>query len=188
MSTIRFFCSEDQKEGLKTGVWKIVQDHYLKTAHPNSNADYKDEGIEVYRARMDQLMSAELCKAEDTEDGITVEFDSTEDAGCAIAENVYGTGMGYSDEGLTFLIPLFKGIVKEFPHIRFEADTECYDDWVSAENLYAYDGVTLTMDGIDVAKYELVMENGGGFFSPDEIAKKTGLSIDEIEEILSIVG
>ena len=68
-----------------------------------------------------------------------------------------------------------------------EADTECYDSWVSEENLYIYDGVTLTMDGIDVVKYELVMENGGGFVSPDEIAKKTGLSFEEIEEILSIM-
>ena len=68
-----------------------------------------------------------------------------------------------------------------------EADTECYDSWVSEENQYIYDGVTLTMDGIDVVKYELVMENGGGSVSPDEIAKMTGLSFEEIEEILSIM-
>ena len=141
------------------------------------------EGKEVYRARIDALMLDELCSIADGEDSIAVEFDSTEDAGFAIAERVYGTGMGYSDEGLTCLPPLFKNIAKEFPGICFEADTECIDKWAEAYDHFSFDGNVLTINGIDIEKYELFMENM--FLSPEEIAEKTGLSFDDVMEIIS---
>ena len=186
MSTITFVCNDSQKTILKSGVWEIIKDHYLGTVFPNSNAEYENEGEEVYRARMDTLMQEELCKIEETADGITVEFDSTEDAGFSIASQVYGTDMGYSDQGLTSLPPMFKEIVKKFPNIHFEENTECYDKWASSENEYTYDGSTLKMDGMDVHHIDLVMENMDNPFSPNlkKIAQKTGLSVDEIEEIL----
>ncbi len=184
MSTINFICSDTRKEELKTGVWNIVREHYLSTAFPNSNVKFEYEGKDVYRPRMDQLMQDELCRIDDTDSGITVEFDSTEDAGFSIAASVYGTDMGYSDQGLTYLFPLFKKIAGEFSDVCFEADTECVDKWVEAYNHFAYDGNVLTVDGIDVAKYDLVMANMSPFADPEEIAKETGLSVDEVSEII----
>lgn len=183
MSIINFVCSDAQKEELKSGVWYLIKEHYLSTAFPNTNVKYDKEGKDVYRARLDELMRDELCRIDDTENGIAVEFDSTEDAGCAIAERVYGTDMGYSDEGLTYLLPLFKNIAEKFGDVCFEADTECMDKWVEAYNHYGYDGVLLTIDGVDTAKYELVMENM--FLSPEEIAEKTSLPLDAVMEIIS---
>ncbi|MEE0965551.1 MAG: hypothetical protein U0L85_00705 [Bacilli bacterium] len=98
-------------------------------------------------------MKNELCKIEDTDDGICVEFDSTEDAGNSIASEVYGTGMGYCDLGLTYLKPLFNKIVKTFPNITFEADCECYDNWVSEEYHCSYDGENFTTDA-EWAEYD----------------------------------
>ena len=184
MSTITFVCSDNQKEALRSGVWELILEHYLGTAFPNSNEEYEREDEEVYRERMDQLMQAELCKINDTDDGVEVEFDSTEDAGFSIASSVYGTGMGYSDQGLTYLFPLFKEIAKKFNTICFEADTECIDKWVEIYNHFAYDGTTLTVEGIDVAKYDLVMSKMSPFADPEEIAKETGLSVDDVEEII----
>lgn len=184
MSEIKFVCTDAQKEELKAGVWELIREHYLSTAFPNSNVEYEREGNDVYQSRMDELMQRELCKIEDTDEGITVEFDSTEDAGYSIATSVYGTDMGYSDQGLTYLPPLFKAIVEKFPAICFEADTECIDNWAEAYNHYEYDGDVLTMDGVDMVKYELVMKHMSPFASPEEIAKETGLSIDEVTEII----
>ena len=50
-------------------------------------------------------------------------------------------------------------------------------------NHYGYDGVLLTIDGVDAAKYELVMENM--FLSPEEIAEKADLPLDAVMEIIS---
>lgn len=182
MSIIKFVCTDERKEDIKSGVFDIIREHYLSTAFPNTNAVYENEGKDVYRARLDELMRTELCSIDETEDGIAVEFDSTEDAGSSIAQNVYGTGMGYSDEGLTYLIPLFKSIAEKFPDICFEADTECIDSWVESYDHYSYDGDVLTINGIDVNKYVLVTENM--FLSPEEIAEKTGLAIDDVMEII----
>jgi len=183
MSTIKFICNDTQYENLKTGVWSLILEHYLSSAFPNTNANYEHEGKDVYRERMHQLMLTELCHIEACEDGIIVDFDSTEDAGFSIAKSVYGTEMDYSDQGLTFLLPLFKNIVENFPDICFDADTECIDNWVEAYDHFSYDGNILTQNGIDADKYELVMANM--FLSPEEIAEKTGLSFDEVMEIIS---
>ncbi len=184
MSTISFVCSDLQKEELKAGVWELIREHYLGTVFPNSNVEYKNEGVDVYKERMGELMKAELCTISDSDDGITVEFDSTEDAGHSIAMSVYGTNMGYSDQGLTYLFPLFKKIAEKFSSICFEADTECIDEWAEAYNHFAYDGSVLTVDGVDVEKYDLVMEHMSPFADPEEIAKETGLSVDDVTEII----
>lgn len=186
MSIINFTCGAAQMETVKSGIWNIIHAHYLGTVFPNSNEEYEDEGRDVYSERLHELMKEELCQIADTEDGFSVTFDSTEDAGYSIAQQVYGTGMGYSDQGLTSLPPMFKEIVKQFPNIHFEADTECYNKWASSENQYTYDGSTLKMDGMDVNHIDLVMKNMDNPFNPNikEIAQKTGLSVDEIEEIL----
>jgi hypothetical protein len=71
---------------------------------------------------------------------LRIEFDSTEDVGFLIASGVYGTGMGYSDDGLTYLKPLFDSIIREISDVSFEAECECYDKWISDEYCCSYDG------------------------------------------------
>ncbi len=184
MSIINFVCSDTKKEDLKNSVWELIREHYLSTVFPNSNCKFTYEGKDVYRPRMEELMQNGLCTIEETGDGITVEFDSTEDAGDSIAESVYGTDMGYSDQGLTYLFPLFKKIAEKFSDICFDADTECIDKWAESYNHFAYDGSVLTVDGIDVKKYDLVMANMSFDPDPEKIAEATGLSPDEVAEIM----
>ncbi len=184
MSVINFVCNNEQKEEVKAGVWEIIREHYLSTVFPNSNVEFEYEGKNAYRPRMEELMKSELCRLEDTEDGLTVDFDSTEDAGMSIAASVYGTGMGYSDQGLTYLFPVFKKIAEKFPGICFEADTECIDKWVEAYNHFSYNGSMLTVDGIDVKKYDLVMKHMSPFADPEQIAEETGLSVQDVTEII----
>ncbi len=184
MSTINFICSDTQKKNLKAGVWEIIREHYLSTAFPNSNVEFKYEGKDVYRPRMEELMKDGLCTIEENDSGITVEFDSTEDAGFSIAQSVYGTDMGYSDQGLTYLFPVFKIIAEKFSDICFEADTECINEWAESYNHFAYDGSVLTVDGIDVKKYDLVMANMSFDADPEQIADATGLSVDDVIEII----
>lgn len=140
MSIINFKCSSEKKENVKNTFLKILQKHYLNTVHPNTRVKYDDEGDKVYEMRINELMKTELCKIENTEDGIQIEFDSTEDAGFSIADYVYNTSMGYSDEGLTFLKPIFDEVINQMPDICFEAECECYDKWVSEEYSCSYDG------------------------------------------------
>lgn len=150
MSTIKFRCTDEQKLSLRSGIFEIMENHYFKSVHPNTNVEYEDEGEAVYRERLKKLVSEKLCVFEDTEDGLSVEFDSTEDAGFFIANEVYHTSMGYSDNGLTFIDPIFTAIVKVFSDICFEADTVCSDKWVYEENHYSYDGEILTKDDEEI--------------------------------------
>lgn len=150
MSTIKFRCTDEQKLSLRSGIFEIMENHYFKSVHPNTNAEYEDEGEAIYRERLKKLVSEKLCVFEDTEDGLSVEFDSTEDAGFFIANEVYHTSMGYSDNGLTYIDPIFVAIVKAFPDICFEADTECSDKWIDEENHYSYDGAMLIKDDEEI--------------------------------------
>ena len=138
MSVINFKCSFEKKEEVKNIFWTILQNHYLSTVRPNTNVEYNDEGKEVYFNRMNELMENELCKVNDLENGIQIEFDSTEDAGFSIADFVYKTSMGYSDNGLTYLEPVFDNLIKQLPDIDFDAECECYDNWVSEEYSCSY--------------------------------------------------
>ena len=140
MSTINFKCSVEEQENVKKLFWNILYEHYMNTVFPNTNIEYKDEGKEIYSNRMKELMEAELYKVEDTEDCVEIEFDSTENAGFLIADHVYKTNMGYNDQGLTFLKPIFDELIKQMPNICFEAQCECYDNWVSEEYSCSYDG------------------------------------------------
>ena len=146
MSVINFKCSSEQKNDVKKKCWEAIHKHYSNSVFPNSNIKYENEGKDVYSARLDELMKTELCKIEDTEDGVRFEFDSTEDAGFSIASAVYHTNMGYNDNGLTFLKTLFDDIVQALPEIPFEAHCECDDEWVSEEYSCSYDGATFTSD------------------------------------------
>ena len=146
MSVIHFKCASEKRDEVKKQCWDLVHEHYSNTVFPNSNVKYENEGVAVYAARLDDLMTANLCKTEDTDDGINFEFDSTEDAGFTIASGVYGTGMGYSDSGLTFLKPLFEAIVDKLPDVPFTAECECFDNWVSEEYHLEYDGKELSGD------------------------------------------
>jgi hypothetical protein len=146
MSVINFKCAPDKKEFVKNTCWEIIRAHYFDTVYPNTNVEYKNEGKEVYLERLNELMKTELCKTEETEDGLRFEFDSTEDAGFSIAMGVYGTGMGYSDNGLTFLRNIFKNLMTEMPEILFEAECECSDNWVCEEYTITYDGDCLSGD------------------------------------------
>ena len=146
MSVIGFKCSDERKDEVKKIVWNILKNHYLSSVFPNTRVQYEHEGDEVYAKRMDELMRASLCKFEDTEDGVRFEFDSTEDAGFEIADCVYGTSMGYSDEGLTFLKPVFDAFIEQMPDVCFEGECECFDKWVSDEYHCSYDGETFECD------------------------------------------
>ncbi len=154
MSTIIIQCDEAEKAAIKAGILEIITNHYFTTVHPNTNAKYENEGEAVYRERLEKLIEDQLCSFEATDGGIVFEFDSTEDAGFAIADEVYHTSMGYSDNGLTWINPVFEAIVSKFPAIRFEADTLCADEWVYEENHYSYDGETLTKDGLGLDEAE----------------------------------
>ncbi len=184
MSVINFACSEAERDTLKAGVWEIIREHYLSTVFPNSNVEFEYKGRAHYREDMENLMKAELCRIEFTDEGMAVDFDSTEDAGFAIAENVYGTGMGYSDQGVTYLNPVFKKIAEKFPGICFESDTECINEWAETYYHFGYDGAVLTIDGVDMKKYDLVMSHMSPFADPEQIAEETGLSVDDVTEII----
>lgn len=146
MSVIVFKCDSERVEEVKQKFWSILHSHYSGTVFPNTHVKYENEGEDVYAKRLSDLMTTELCNIEETEDGLRIEFDSTEDAGFSIASSVYGTGMGYSDEGLTYLKPLFDEIVNELPDVSFEAECECYDKWVSDEYHCSYDGENFECD------------------------------------------
>ncbi len=77
----------------------------------------------------------------------------TEDAGLVITNDVYHTQMGYRDEGLTFVDPIFEEIVKQFPGICFEADVECDDGLAFFELHFSYDGEKLTKEGDDEIEF-----------------------------------
>ncbi len=142
MSIIRFKCAEEQKENVKNVFWDILLEHYYDSVYPNTKVEYKNEGDNIYKERLNELMLGYLCKVEATDDGVNIHFDSTEDAGFAIADNVYRTGMGYSDDGLTYLRPLFMTLVEKLPDICFEAECECADKWIYEEYECSYDGKT----------------------------------------------
>ena len=146
MSVILFKCGDERKEDVKKKCWEILHDHYSDTVSPNTRVKYEHEGHDVYSERLKALMEESLCKIDDTEDGVRFEFDSTEDAGFMIADSVYGTGMGYSDDGLTFLKPVFDALIQELPDVCFEAECECYDKWVSEEYSCSYDGENFECD------------------------------------------
>lgn len=146
MSVINFKCTPEQREYIKQTCWEIIRDHYLDTVHPNTRVQYDDEGREVYSARLDKLMESDLCEVEETEEGIAFTFDSTEDAGFMIGDDVYHTGMGYSDDGLIYLQPLFDALIEKMPDITFETDCDCSDKWTCTEYHCSYDGETFESD------------------------------------------
>ncbi len=89
MSVIKFVCKEEQKQYIINGVWDILKEHYFSSATPNNTIKYEYEGKEIYLERLEKLMNDELCSIEETDDGFSFSFDSTEDAGFAIAIVVY---------------------------------------------------------------------------------------------------
>jgi hypothetical protein len=184
MTTINFICDENQKSKVKNGVWEIIRKHYFETVTPNSNVEYEDEGEKVYLERLDELMKSTLCKISDNEKGFLFSFDSTDEAGYAIASDVYGTNMGYHDEGLTFVNTIFKDIVKRFNDVVFDAHAECCDEYIDLEFDFSYDGKTLKINSIDIDKYDEIMKMMSPFADIEEIAKKTGVSSDIIYSFL----
>ena len=146
MSVILFTCDEERKETVKRTCLEIALEHYYMTVSPNTRVKYENEGEEVYKDRLRKLMNDSLCSFEDTDEGLKFTFDSTEDAGFEIADCVYGTGMGYSDDGLTFLKPFFDKLIEDLHDVPFEADCECYDKWVSDEYHCSYDGENFECD------------------------------------------
>ena len=182
VSVIKFVCSEEQKQDIIKGVWNIVKEHYFSAATPNNTIKYEYEGEDIYLERLDALMQSELCAIAADDDGFSFTFDSTEDAGMAIAENVYGTSMGYCDNGLTFVNPIFEAITKRYKDIPFEAHCECYDSWVSVECDFSYDGKTLKIDDVDYEKYLEFMKKMDeiGFDADVEaLAEEVGLTAEQ---------
>ena len=182
MSTITFACSDAQKEEIKAGVWAILKDHYITSAYPNTNVTYKRESKEVYLERLEKLMQNSLCQIEDTDHGVCIAFDSTEDAGMSIASEVYGTSMGYSDSGLTYIVPVFEKIYNQFSSIPFNAHAECADSWVEMEFTATADGKTLKINNIDIQVYNKIAK----MIDEEDlevISEETGVPIEEIEEL-----
>ena len=133
MSTIYFECKNETKEALAKKVFEIIKDHYFETVEPPVGTSREAENDETYITRLTQLMNDMLYKTSDSDEGIVVEFDTTEDAGFAIAENVYKTSNGYR-----VTIHSLKTII----------DIEKNDTWKIKENLdftyglfYRYRGV-----------------------------------------------
>lgn len=146
MSVINFKCAPEKREEVKQKCWEIIHKHYSDSVFPNTKVEYKNEGKDIYNRRLTEIMQSELCNVEETDDGLSFTFDSTEDAGFSIAMGVYGTGMGYSDNGLTFLKPMFNALLENLPDVPFTAECECCDNWVSEEYSCSYDGETFETD------------------------------------------
>jgi hypothetical protein len=185
MSTITFICDGAQKESIKTGIWGIIKNHYFNSAFPNTNAKYENEGDEIYLERLDELMKNSLCQIEDTDSGICVTFDSTEDAGFSIASEVYGTSMGYSDNGLTYIVPVFEKIFEQFPSVPFDAHAECADGWAEQEYDVSNDGTTLKINSIEIQVYNQILKMLEEGEDIETISEETGVPVEEIEELLS---
>mgnify|MGYP004471952791 CR=1 FL=1 len=184
MSTITFTCDESQKESIKKGIWSILKNHYFTSAFPNTNVEYENEGDEVYLARLDDLMKDSLCQVEDTGSGISVTFDSTEEAGSSIASEVYGTSMGYSDWGLTNIVPVFEEIFEQFPSVPFDAHAECADSWAELEYDVSSDGITLKINSIEIHVYHKIFELMETGKNIETISEETGVPVEQIEELL----
>lgn len=179
MSVIKFVCTEEQKQDIIKGVWDIIKKHYFRAATPNNTIKYEYEGEDVYLGRLDELMQDELCDITDVDDGFSFTFDSTEDAGMSIVEQVYGTNMGYCDDGLTFVHPIFEAIVEKYNGIPFEAHCECYDSWVSMECDFSYDGTILKINDVDYDKYKKFMEKMSFDTNVEALAEEVGLTAEQ---------
>lgn len=149
MSTIAFVCSAEMKGRIIAGVRQIVFNHYFSSVHPNTRAKYENEGKAVYSERLNHLMDSELFTVEETDEGVAISFDTTEEAGFAITHNVYKTSMGYSDNGLTYIEPVIDEIVKAFPSVCFTAKIEAWDKWMDELMAYSYDGHSLTKEELE---------------------------------------
>ncbi len=89
--------------------------------------------------------------------------------------------MGYCDDSLTFVNPIFEKIVEKYKDICFEAECECYDSWVSIESCFSYDGETFKINGVEYAKYQAFMNklNDKGFDADvDAIAEEIGIDVE----------
>ena len=181
MSVISFICKEEDRDALKEGVRKALRDHYFLTVLPNSNVKYENEGKDVYLARLDELMNNSLCSITDTEDGISVEFDLTEDAGYQITSEVYHTSMGYNDNGLSEINMLFEKIIKAFPKATFESDYVLDDGYSYEESHYSYNGKKLLKNGLDYKLFDQIYEMMYNGRSMEQIAKKLGIPLDVLE-------
>lgn len=139
MSLIVFKCGKDIKEDVLNGFWKILHDHYMSAAFPCTYEEYEDEGDDIYSERMNKLMESELVKVKRTRDGLSIEFDTTEDAGFSITDSVYKTGGGYSDQGLTYVDPIIDEVIRIFPTVCFDAQIVTYDEWGGGRCTFLYD-------------------------------------------------
>lgn len=183
MSTIKFTCDESQKESIKKGVWSILKNHYFTSAIPNTNVEYEDEGDEVYLVRLDDLMKDRLCQVEDTGSGISVTFDSTEEAGFSIASEVYGTSKGYGDNGLTSIESVFEEIFEQFPSVPFDAHAKCADKWRCVEYDVSSDGLMLKINSVEIQVYHKIFELTRTGKNIETISKKTGVPVEQIEKL-----
>ena len=157
MSTIYFECKNETKEALAKKVFEIIKDHYFETVEPPVGTSREAENDETYITRLTQLMNDMLYKTSDSDEGIVVEFDTTEDAGFAIAENVYKTSNGYRDYGLLNVGLVLDKIVKEFPDVEFHADVYVQDKNYEEECTYDYDGTYLSKNGLEGGFCECVV-------------------------------
>ena len=185
MSVIEFDCHGPEKNDVKNGVWKIIQDHYFQTVFPNSKVRYEDEGKEVYLDRLSGLMKNSLCKAYDKDGGVAIEFDFTEDAGFQITSEVYHTSMGYNDNGLSEVVPVFEKIIELFPGVTFESDIEIDDGENYKQQHYYYDGQELTCNGLNYKIIDQLYEMMAEGVDMDDMAEKLGISFDDLEAFLS---
>ena len=184
MSIINFTYVEDNKQDVINGVWEIIKEHYFSTAIPSSRTQYEYEGKDIYLERLEELMKSELCEVDDTDDGFYIAFDSTEDAGFAIVRDVYKTGGGYNDNGLTFVNHIFTAIVKKYPDIVFDAECVCIDNWVDMECNFSYDGKTLKINDVEYEKYIKFMDNVDAYTDVEALAEEVGITAEQAYSFL----
>ena len=181
MGTININCEKDKAELVKKTVFNIIRSHYLDTVYPNSNIEYEDEGKDVYEERMTDLMNRSLFSCEENDEGLVIEFDTTDDAGFFIADEVYHTNMGYNDNGLFSLDDIFKNIVKDLPENRFEADCECESSNYYEQMTFSFDGNDLLKNGIGLEIYQEASDLLYDGVSFEDVSERLNVSIDDLE-------
>lgn len=96
MNSITFKCIESESNAIKTEILNLLHMHYLGSVIPKN----KSENDDVYSDQLSKLIKESLCQFDDTDDGITVTFDTTEKTAIVIADKVYHTSTEYYNFGL----------------------------------------------------------------------------------------
>lgn len=93
--------------------------------------------------------------------------------------------MGYSDWGLTNIVPVFEEIFEQFPSVPFDAHAKCADKWYYVEYDVSSDGITLKINSIEIHVYHKIFELMSTGKDIETISKETGVPVEQIEELIN---